>query len=225
MKIATVVVHYKLDGLTNKCLDYLLAQTYPHDIIVLDNHSPEPFLSDRVPILRRHDGSDLAAGFNYATHFLGNYDWVWHFTNDVFAPPNTLESMVRVIRNRWDMAAIQPAMPSSHPHLCPKPEGGTADVRYLEWAAAMVNMTAWRDIGPLDEGFAFFSMDIDWSQRARKRGWKLVVDYNVQCEHEGRGTHDPIKFSISEQGKKENAYGKIKYKREDWQEFLLGKVE
>jgi GT2 family glycosyltransferase len=115
-------------------------------------------------------------------------------------------------------------MPSSHKHLRPRENGVVAPALYLEWAAPLVSQIAWAEVGPLDEEFGFFSMDIDWSYRAKQLGWRLAVDYAAVCDHLFRGTHNATKFSISEQGAKEHAHGISKYEREDWQEWLLGKA-
>jgi len=223
--IATIILHYKVDELTRQAVSDMLAQTHPHDVFVIDGGSPEPYVDDRVPIFRNPINLGLAGTINWAMHFMHKYDYVWHYTNDVRSPPDVLASLVDKMLPFAEVAAIQPSMPSSHKHLNPNKKGGCKSVRYLEWAAVLVDMTAWYDVGILDEQFNFFSMDIDWSYRAKQKGWELLVDYDVGCEHPWRGTHNVTKFSITEQGKKEDAYGKIKYKREDWQEFLLGKVD
>jgi len=223
--IATIVLHYKVDELTKRAVSDMLAQTQAHDVFVIDGGSPEPYVDNRVPVLRNPVNLGLAGTINWAMQFMGKYDYVWHYTNDVQSPPNVLASLVDKMLPFAPIAAIQPSMPSSHGHLNPNPDGGCKSVRYLEWAAVLVYMPAWYGIGELDEQFNFFSMDIDWSYRAKQKNWDLLVDYDVECKHPWRGTHNVTRFSISEQGQKEHQWGVKKYGTERWQEWLMGKVE
>lgn len=221
MKVATLVIHYQVDHLTDVAVGQLLAQKEKHDLYVVDCGSTKPYKNRNVSILRLPKSYGLAGSINRAMKRLEQYGYAWQYTNDVTCTPEVLASLVGRLKKNPKLAAVQPSMPSWHAHLNPRIRGGCEEAIYLEWAAVLVNMAAWRDIGPLDQGFNFFSCDIDWSWRAKQRGWKLAVDYSVRCGHPWRGTHNVTGFDIGSQAAKEHLYGMKKYGRPDWQAWLM----
>jgi GT2 family glycosyltransferase len=60
---------------------------------------------------------------------------------------------------------------------------GVGPTGYLTGAAAMLRVDALRDVGLLDERFSFYAEDVDWSLRARARGWQLLLDSRVRVAH------------------------------------------
>lgn len=60
---------------------------------------------------------------------------------------------------------------------------GVGETGYLTGAAAMLRVDALRDVGLLDERFSFYAEDVDWSLRARRRGWQLLLDSRVRVAH------------------------------------------
>lgn len=220
VKVLTLLMHYEVDRLTNNALRYLRQQSYPHDIVVVDAGSSQPYETEEADVFRLPKSLGLAGSFNIAMERLSDgYDLVWHFTNDVeVSHVDTLAVLVDDLD--YSTAAIQPAMPSSHEFLCPRGLE-TRDVPYVEWAAPLVSMTAWVDVGILDTGFNFFSMDIDWCHRAKAKGWTFKVVNRVACRHQFRGTHNELQFPISRQATAEDKHGRDKY-GPGWQEFLKG---
>ena len=220
--VATLVIHYIVEELTNRAVKDLLAQDYRHNIFVVDCGSPKAYENPDVEVWRLDNSRGLAGSINWAMKRIEDYDYAFQYTNDVTSPPEVLGSLVRRLTNDVRLAAIQPSMASWHRHLNPMQSDSCAYVPYLEWAAVLVNLAAWKDVGPLDEEFNFFSMDIDWSYRAKQKGWKLAVDYSVRCGHLWRGTHSLTEFDIGGQSRKEYLYGAKKYGRKDWNQFLMG---
>lgn len=219
VKVAAIVIHYKLDDLTTKTVNALLAQTYKPDVFVIDCCSPEPYNTDRCPVLRMHNPSSLTESLNWGMRLMRSYLVVWHVTNDVVPELDVLASLMEIMNHNPKLAAIQPSMPSSHPHLTPR-KGGWDRVRYIEWSAPLVRQLSWSQVGRLDANFGFFSMDIDWCHRARQLGWLFAVDYRVRCDHLGGATHKAMRSDIAGYSAKEHNYGALKYRTEDWQELL-----
>lgn len=221
VKVATLLIHYQIDHLTDVAVDQLLGQDHEHGLFVVDCGSPKPYANPKAKILRLPESRGLAGSINWAMEQIAGYDYVWQYTNDVACTPEVLASLVRRLAVMAELAAVQPSMPSWHAHLNPRIEGGFEGAVYLEWAAPLVRIAAWEHIGPLDVGFNFFSMDVDWSYRAWQNDWALGVDYDVRCGHPWRGTHNVTGFPISEQAMKEHIYGCQKYGRADWQQWLM----
>jgi GT2 family glycosyltransferase len=49
-------------------------------------------------------------------------------------------------------------------------------------------MEAYRDIGGFDPGLDFLDVDVDYSMRLRRQGWKVEVDPSIKGFHVGGGT-------------------------------------
>lgn len=61
--------------------------------------------------------------------------------------------------------------------------GPPVDVDSLTGACLMFRRTAYEDVGPFDERFFLYCEDVDWSLRARRRGWRLVFVPDVSIVH------------------------------------------
>jgi GT2 family glycosyltransferase len=40
-------------------------------------------------------------------------------------------------------------------------------------ACMLIRASAWKDVGPLDEGYFMYLEEVDWCRRARLRGWQV----------------------------------------------------
>lgn len=55
--------------------------------------------------------------------------------------------------------------------------------------ACMATRTeAYRSVGGMDEKFDWLDLDLDYSMRLRKSGWKVIIEPSVKVFHEGGGT-------------------------------------
>ena len=92
---------------------------------------------------------------------------------------------------------------SAHQWLDPDTDRVEKD-RFVSGACLLVNVAAWRDVGPLDEHFFFYCEEADWEYRARTRGWQIAVDPDVIVTHlggaSGSSTRDALSLS-AEQGR------------------------
>jgi GT2 family glycosyltransferase len=61
-------------------------------------------------------------------------------------------------------------------------------VDWLSSAALMVKADALADVGPFDEHFGVYGVDVDWALRARRRGHKSVYVPRAQVVHHGRAS-------------------------------------
>ena len=137
---------------------------------------------EHLTVARGGRGTGPITSFNKGMKVMPTgVDWVWFLTNVTFEP-EMLETMVRIAGRDPDCAVVHPAHYSDHPHL--RPDGRPyEEVPFIEWTAPLVSTYAWRDVGELDEGMKYWGMDLDWSFRARLRGWKLYVSRLYRLEH------------------------------------------
>lgn len=66
----------------------------------------------------------------------------------------------------------------------PHRPGPPLDVDNLSGATLMVRREAWDDVGGFDERFFLYCEDVDWSLRARERGWRLRFAPGVEVRRE-----------------------------------------
>jgi GT2 family glycosyltransferase len=67
-------------------------------------------------------------------------------------------------------------------------------VRDVDWAignALMLSRPAIEAVGGFDEGFFGYHEDVDWCERARKRGFRIVYNGNAVIYHRGFGAAHP----------------------------------
>jgi GT2 family glycosyltransferase len=56
-------------------------------------------------------------------------------------------------------------------------------------ACMLIRGAAWRDVGPLDEGYFMYLEEVDWCRRARARGWEIWLEpAAVAVHHAGAAT-------------------------------------
>ena len=69
-------------------------------------------------------------------------------------------------------------------------------------ASVLVPLAALDELGPFDEELFFYTEDVDWSLRARERGWRLVVVPESRVWHRvsavagGEGSPVPIYYNV-----------------------------
>lgn len=66
----------------------------------------------------------------------------------------------------------------------PHRPGPAIDVDNLSGAMLVVRREAWEDVGGFDERFFLYCEDVDWSLRARERGWRLRFVPEVEVRRE-----------------------------------------
>ena len=74
-------------------------------------------------------------------------------------------------------------------HLADRPADVAQPVDWLVGAALMIRREAWKQVGPLDEGFFMYFEELDWCRRCRAAGWE--IHYLPAAEiihHEGKSS-------------------------------------
>jgi GT2 family glycosyltransferase len=134
-------------------------------------------------------------------------EYVWLLNNDVQIPGGTIESLMETLDREPSWAAVAPATVAANDQTTVLGAGVSlsvtrARVRHLytgrrrsdlppqpyavdavEASALLVRTAALTSIGELDEGFRMYWEDIEWSVRARRRGWSLGVDPRATVLH------------------------------------------
>lgn len=212
--IAIVIPHLEHLSDTAACVASLREQTCQPDIIqIVDNasqtHSGETLaqLCPGAHVLRLDSNRGFAGGVNEGIKKVlsdRKIDFVWVLNNDTICPPPTLELLLEciLINDRIGLAGT-PLLEGSPPDdlrpvaaawklrsffkiPAPAKEGEAFD--YLSGASLLVRRAVMEELGGFDENFFFFFEDVDFSLRARKKGWSLSVAHNASIRHTGSAT-------------------------------------
>jgi GT2 family glycosyltransferase len=187
-------------------------------VIVADNASPdgtparirESFSEVRVVELAGNLGFPKACNAGADT---GEAEFIVLLNNDVEAPPEFLERLVRplsddarigsvaglVVRPGGDVIdsmglTADPAL-AGFPRLRGRAiEAARSAAPVLVGpcgAAAAYRRSAWEDVGGLDEGVRFYGEDVDLALRLRSAGWRAAAAPDAVAVHLGSATFGP----------------------------------
>lgn len=164
-KIIAVVLDYAEPGWTSETMRCL----------------HETGISSTVIVSRGGTGS-MSKAFNEAKKAVMEPEgaqYVWFITNVTFSPEVPI-SLVSCFED--DVAAVHPAMRNSDHAFLREPKEAQ-EIPFTEWTAPMVRISALRQIGWLDERMPYVHFDMEWSHRARKAGFRLMVDGRSEVAH------------------------------------------
>jgi rhamnosyltransferase len=166
-------------------------------VIVIDNHSHESGLaavrefvdSERnvVPIFNP-DNVGIAAALNQGCRFAAEHtaSWVLAFDQDSIPSRDLLTHVAREWRNQADrdrigLIGVNFERPNGKTLL---PAGsGLADARVVITSGSLLNVDAWRQVGPFREDFFIDEVDHEYAIRLRRSGWFVKVARQVLMAH------------------------------------------
>jgi len=194
VRIAALILHYRCNDLTDRCVASLRLREMPCDVYVIDNGSPEPYATgDGVEVIRLPENAYVTGGFNAGMGALFKkglpYDAVWQLNNDVTFDWDVLSKLAGRMEREPSMGVISPAIYGNHhKHMTPRKDGALCLVSWVDWVAPLVRMKAWQEVGPFDTELRGYGMDLDWCGRARQRAWGCFVDHGARVFHESGAT-------------------------------------
>jgi len=89
------------------------------------------------------------------------------------------------------LASGLPALLSRLPgyrRLHPLAAEARGEVDWVTGAAMAIRRTAWEEVGPFDEGFAFYCQDLDYCLRLRTAGWEVRLIPGMRVLHHAGAT-------------------------------------
>ena len=144
-------------------LEHLLQPPAPEAILLLNNDTlPEPAALGLLwESLQQHPS---AAGVCPLLPFVRPFDRVWYAGGRV--------ALWRGYVGHRHLRRPVAAVPA-----------GVGETGYLTGAAVLLRVSVLRTIGLLAPEFPFYGEDVDWSLRARRAGWRLLVDTRARIAH------------------------------------------
>lgn len=198
--VLAVVVSYNNAEMTKQCVQNLLAQTHPCNIVVWDNNSTDHTIAlleefrDRVELVFSGENLLWTPALNKAieTYWAGE-DYILMMNNDLLIPVVGVGEMVLTLETceagataPWgsrlggmqDYAIWRHRIEGAHP----------VRTSTLAGACYMVPSKVWFEVGPLDERMPLGADDHDYSMRIKHAGWPLYVTRSFLANHAGHAS-------------------------------------
>lgn len=216
-RVCAVVVTYNRSALLRECLDAVLAQTHPIDVLVFDNASTDDTpdvlaeYAGRVRVTRLTKNSGGAGGFHagMVQALMTDADWFWLMDDDTIARPDCVEQLlaaadrcplpVDVLASRveWIDGRRHPmnsgAVDARHDKAEAAAAAGCVAMRYASFVSVMVPRRAVLDHGlPLADYF-IWGDDVEYTMRLTRQGLGLLVPQSV-------AVHKTAYFSLDTPG-------------------------
>ncbi len=210
--VSVVLVTYNSDDWIDECLGSLREQTYQAlEVIVVDNGSPQDPKAavlrahPGAVYLRQPAGRSFASALN-AGAAVATGDALFFLNPDVALEPDAVAQMVARLSAMPRVAAVAAKLrfhwappflnglgnrvearswgsDNAIGHLDLGQFDGHATVPSACFAAALISREAWRDVGPVDEGFPMYYEDVAWCYRARRLGWQIAAAPHAVVYH------------------------------------------
>jgi GT2 family glycosyltransferase len=198
--VLAVVVSYNNADMTRQCVENLLAQTEPCNIVVWDNNSTDHTVGmlekfrGRAELVLSADNLLWTPALNRAidTYWEGE-DYILMMNNDILIPINGVEEMVKTMKETgagatapWGhrLGGMQDVV------IWKDKIPGTEPVRAATLAGAcyMISREVWEKVGKLDERMPLGADDHDYSMRIKHAGYPLYVTRGFVANHAGHAS-------------------------------------
>lgn len=211
-RIDVVILTWNDDALLRRAVDSVhQSEDVVARVIVIDNGSdrePDAQLRSGDLMIRLGRNVGVAAGRNNGVG-RGVAPLVCFLDSDAVLHPDTLSSLATVLIHHPDVALAAPVFdeqkPSESGGLAPTlgrklsrltgrtgeyesglSRNGLIDVDFVIGACQLMQRSAFRDVGGLDERYFYGPEDADFGMRLRLRGWRVVQVPSAGCEHPPR---------------------------------------
>jgi GT2 family glycosyltransferase len=187
------LLHWAKDDVTNNCLKHLSGQGA---VIVIDNHSPVPFVPDvPVAVMRLDDNYPIITAFNYAMRAYPSSEY-FCITNDTEPAPGMIARLQEVLDDPA-VGIVAPGTNDTGAGVLYVSEPGAG----VDQVTNHVDNTAWgfrhdlvAKIGYPDcEGHTLRSCwgcNQDYAYRARQAGYKVIAVRSTYIKHAHMGGQD-----------------------------------
>lgn len=193
MRPAIVILHYGRRELTDRLYGRLSAgePDMADDILVLDNHAPEPWPDAWI---RTEENLYWAGALALAARTVAEsgHTHLWFLNNDIAfisRPPCLKTALARLARLETIAGPVgiySPAVEKSpyHPQMVADPRHQYRRVAVMDGISPLISLDCLRDVGFDMEGNPYgYGVDLYFSMSAHAKGWTLAVDHQVVVRH------------------------------------------
>jgi GT2 family glycosyltransferase len=218
MDLSIIIVNWNTAELLVQCLEsvYKNGSRYSLEVIVVDNGSSDgspSLVAEKFPdvILIRNDQNLGFAPANNQGLCRGTGRYFMLLNSDTIVLPGVFDAMIQLADEHPDVGVLGPKLlnmdntvqeswasfPSFLSELLgkdfrvsmPVPNVPNAyDVDIVKGACMLVRSETIADVGQLDGDFFFYSEEIDWCYRIKKKNWRVWYLTDIEIYHLGGGS-------------------------------------
>lgn len=209
MRVSAVVLNWKDDTRTARCVASLNEADEIAHVFVVDNESAGtlgPLLVTTLSesgkawtLIEHNDNRGFAGGVNPALmkSVEAGFDATLVINNDAVIDAASVDTLVNALEDNATLGLVGPRIllpdgseESAGGFVSPLrgttshhgPEGAVPD--FVTWACVLVRSKAVRETGPLDESFFMYWEDVDYSVRLAAAGWGFQICHDAAATHE-----------------------------------------
>jgi len=205
MSICVIIPMYGLPDVTKNCIDYTIKNAgVEHDILVVDDCSPQPFQDDRVFIKRLEKN----VGFTGATNagiiwaLEHKYDYVLLLNNDTEPEPDFMKILLDILQKNPEIGIAGSTRIIINDKGVPWIENFgidlvmgyqaytekdlTEEIVYVVWiptCSALIPTEVIRYVGLLDKRMRTYCSDNDYCVRMHQLGYNVVLIPKSKIKH------------------------------------------
>jgi rhamnosyltransferase len=201
VSVWAVIAHYGEPAATLATIASLRAGSLqPDEILIVDNQGNFPQEGVRVATPGRNLGFAGAIALGASEALRAGAEWVWFPDNDAKVAPSCLQALLAAGDAAPRAGLLTPVIEHEEGGIWYA--GGTVDARrmavrheivvasqdaydtgYATGCAVLARAAFLLDTGPADEDLFMYFEDVEWSLRARARGWRVVVVPSARVRH------------------------------------------
>lgn len=224
MDVSVIIVNWNTSGLLLQCLNSIYSGDIrvAFEVIVVDNGSSDDSVSliekdfPAVLVLKNDRNVGFARANNQGIS-AGTGRYFLLLNSDTIVLPGAVDALVRVADQYPELGVVGPKLlnmdhtlqkswasfPSFLSELIGKnfrirrPVTNSPHAYEVDWimgACMLVRSSTIEDVGKLDENYFFYSEEIDWCFRIKKKNWKIWYISNAEIYHLGGGSANRARF-------------------------------
>lgn len=208
-KVFILVLNYNGRQTVLNCLKSIYAQDYPNfEVVLIDNNSTDESFElakqnfSNAHFIKNNFNLGFAAGNNVGIRFaLEKFaDYVFLLNNDAYLEKNTLSLLIQKAAKN-PTALVSPLIEKNDGatwfaegkinwltmktmHIRKNTKNKCHSSEYLTGCALLVGKKVFQKIGLMDENFFLYYEDADFSLRAKKAGFSLLVYPEAKIIHD-----------------------------------------
>ena len=216
--VSLIIVNWNTSKLLFDCLNsvYKTGSSFAIELIVVDNGSTDDSVEmvakcfPQVRLIKNNRNMGFARANNQALSISrGRYFLL--LNSDTIMLPGCIDKLVDIADRHSELGIVGPRVLNmdgsvqvswgSFPSILSELMGGYFRTRHVvvnvqeafdvDWvlgACMLVRSKTVADVGKLDDDYFFYSEEIDWCYRIKKRNWKIWYITNAEIYHLGGGS-------------------------------------
>lgn len=208
-KIFVIILNYNGKNTLPACLSSVFQSDYPNfEVVVVDNNSQDDSFEQakrnfsRSHFIKNSENIGFSKGNNIGIRFsLEKFaDYIFVLNNDAIVEKTTLSFLMNIAQTNPSAGIVSPLILNGNKdiwfaggkiqwgkmraiHLTQKTSDQPYSSEYLSGCAMLIKKEVFKKIGLFEERFFLYYEDADFSLRAKKAGFKLLVAPTITIQH------------------------------------------